>query len=432
MATAAEDRHVLPRNRQVGALLVLLAVLVVDGLDLQILAFAAPAILKEWGVSKAQFSWAIAAAPMGMAVGTFFGGWLGDRLGRRVVIVWSCAFFCLLTFAAPFSNGILLLSVIRFFSGIGFGAVAPNAFMLAVEISPKAQGSKVTGLMAIGTALGGVFGGSLALLVLARFGWQACFFVSSAITAVIFLASLFLIPESPAWKIRRNSPGEKRPAGMPPPAEGSLDGATPRVSNRLFDRAHSRKNVGVILSFFSYAFVSYAFLTWMPTVLQVAGLPPDLAIQCGIAYNACAILASLSAGWLIDSVGTRTTIQAAVGLGVVALGGLLYLVGGAPPDGQIALLSLAASGLVGLSTGITVPAVYLIVSASYDVELRATAAGMGGTAARMGGILVSFSGGSLLAVGQAGPFLFLAVLLAVTLLLGVSAGVINTHVARRA
>jgi AAHS family 4-hydroxybenzoate transporter-like MFS transporter len=416
--------------KMILALLTILAILVVDGLDLQMLAFAAPSMLGEWGVTKAQFGLALAAAPLGMAFGTLLGGTLGDRLGRRVVLLWSCAAFCLLTLVVPLSQNLLLLAVIRFFSGIGFGAVAPNAFMLAMEISPKTMAPRIAGLMAIGTALGGVLGGSLALVVINHAGWQACFYVSSAITGAIFLAALRLLPESPVWlATHRGAEAEPRPGATRHAAPGGT--SVPDLMAKLFAPSETRKNLGVVLSFFSYAFVSYAFLTWMPTVLQAAGFPSTAAIQSGIAYNACAIAASLAAGWIIERTGTRASVFGAVVVAFVALLVMLYVLAQHLTGPSGILLILLSSALVGLSTGLTVPAVYLIVSVSYEVQVRSTAAGLGGTAARVGGILVSLAGGAVLGAGSEGGALFVAVLLGMVVLLAASNLVIQVHVPRR-
>ena len=59
-----------------------LIVLVIEGIDLQSLPLLAPEILREWGLDREEFGLALTAALAGMAIGSFFGGWLGDKWGR--------------------------------------------------------------------------------------------------------------------------------------------------------------------------------------------------------------------------------------------------------------------------------------------------------------------------------------------------------------
>ena len=56
-----------------------LIVLVIEGIDLQSLPLLSPEILKEWGLDREEFGLALTAALAGMAIGSFCGGWLGDR-----------------------------------------------------------------------------------------------------------------------------------------------------------------------------------------------------------------------------------------------------------------------------------------------------------------------------------------------------------------
>src|SRR5437763_17146704 len=54
-----------------------------DGLDIQILSFAVPQIAGEWHLAKSSFAIIFATSLLAVAAGTFVGGQLGDRIGRR-------------------------------------------------------------------------------------------------------------------------------------------------------------------------------------------------------------------------------------------------------------------------------------------------------------------------------------------------------------
>jgi AAHS family 4-hydroxybenzoate transporter-like MFS transporter len=58
-----------------------------DGFDIQILGFAIPSIMREWHVARAAFAPIAALGLAGMALGSPFAGYCGDRFGRRVTLI---------------------------------------------------------------------------------------------------------------------------------------------------------------------------------------------------------------------------------------------------------------------------------------------------------------------------------------------------------
>ena len=67
--------------------------IVVDGFDGQMIGYAIPVIIKEWGVTRAAFSIAVASGLMGMAIGSLSAGVLSDKVGRKPVLIGSIFIF---------------------------------------------------------------------------------------------------------------------------------------------------------------------------------------------------------------------------------------------------------------------------------------------------------------------------------------------------
>src|SRR4051795_7694904 len=63
--------------------------IVADGFDGQLIGFAIPSIIKEWGITRDAFAPAVAAGLLGMAVGSCCAGLFADRFGRRMVVIAS-------------------------------------------------------------------------------------------------------------------------------------------------------------------------------------------------------------------------------------------------------------------------------------------------------------------------------------------------------
>src|SRR5687767_13250435 len=80
------DRQAL-RPSNIFVLVLLLVALLSDGFDLQVLSFAAPGLVKDWGIERASLAPVFSANLVGMMVGALLLGWVGDRFGRKRMIV---------------------------------------------------------------------------------------------------------------------------------------------------------------------------------------------------------------------------------------------------------------------------------------------------------------------------------------------------------
>ncbi len=88
---------------------------VLDGLDIQIVAFVLPSLVREWHLAGSQLTWLIAAGLVGMGVGAGVGGAVGDRRGRKPVLLASVAMFAVFTLAATFATDVTPANDVAFF-----------------------------------------------------------------------------------------------------------------------------------------------------------------------------------------------------------------------------------------------------------------------------------------------------------------------------
>jgi AAHS family 4-hydroxybenzoate transporter-like MFS transporter len=101
--------------------------IVFDGADIQVLSFAVPSLMTEWGLARPAFAPVLAASLVGMMVGGALAGMAGDRLGRKVALIGSVVLFSVFTLAVMAADGLLTLGALRFFAGVGLGGAVPNA-----------------------------------------------------------------------------------------------------------------------------------------------------------------------------------------------------------------------------------------------------------------------------------------------------------------
>ena len=110
--------------------------IVVDGLEVTVVGFLPAALKDDWGIGTAQLAPAMTAGLIGLGIGALAGGPLGDRLGRKKIIVWAIGAFMVTTLLTATSDGVLPFSGLRLLTGIGLGASMPNVAALVSEIVP--------------------------------------------------------------------------------------------------------------------------------------------------------------------------------------------------------------------------------------------------------------------------------------------------------
>src|SRR6202789_4316802 len=87
---------------QLKLLLTCAAVLFLDGFDTQAIGYVAPALAREWGLTKAALGPVFSAGLFGLMIGALLFGPLADRIGRRKIIMFSTLAFGIGSFATAF------------------------------------------------------------------------------------------------------------------------------------------------------------------------------------------------------------------------------------------------------------------------------------------------------------------------------------------
>ncbi len=391
-----------------ATLALVMAALVIDGLDYQLLALVAPVILQEWGIDRGSFGTAMAAALFGMALGAAGGGLLGDRIGRLRALVLAVALFGCATVAASRADGVMSLALLRVIGGIGFGAAGPNAIALVTDWLPEKWRTYAVALLAIGTPAGGMIGALVLPLLLPPLGWRGVFVALGLLAVALAVVLLAVL---------REAPRAERIAGAPQQA--------------LLSRANLRLNAGIGVSFAALIAITYGLNAWMPSFLTAAGFTLEQALRASLVFNACSIAGALAVGWLVRATGSRATMLGSTALTCVALVGFGLTLDHAPATPDLALRvtidALAAS--VGAFASIAVTTLYAMAAILYPPAIRASGIGLGMTMGRVGGIGMSFIGGYLLD-WAGGSALTLFGVLAVCAVIATSAGwLVREHVA---
>lgn len=181
--------------------------LVVDGVDLAIMSGINGALVSD-GASLDQVSWIATATAAGLGAGALAGGWAGDLVGRRPVILLAAAVIALGAFGAALASGILELALWRGLTAFGLGVENVLAYGMLIEILP----ARVRGRWLARLAILATTAAPLALVagyyvLPAPDGWRQLLFGVCALS-VLTLLLRFLLPESPRWLAARGRVGE--------------------------------------------------------------------------------------------------------------------------------------------------------------------------------------------------------------------------------
>jgi AAHS family 4-hydroxybenzoate transporter-like MFS transporter len=432
---ATKIGEVIDRER-LGGLQVLVLVLtslaiIIDGFDIQAIAFAGPVILQEWGLTKAELGPAIAAALIGMAAGAPFGGALGDKIGRRATIIFSALFFGAATIATAFSPNLTALIVLRFVSGLGFGALLPNATALLAEWMPSRYRAPAIGLMIIGVPIGGMIGAAVAQWLIPAYGWRACFIVGGALGVVLAGVLAIGLPESLRFLLRRegSSPavtrllerafGRNKALGEVVPDD---EPRKPRWSE-VMTPEHLRVTVGLSLAFFANLAVTYAFFNWVPTMLTSMGMPLQVALRGALYFNLWGLAGALAGAILINWLGSRVGLLLVLGGAIVVAGTMGYIINTGVPTEASMIIGLSAAGT--LVSGLQA-CLYSLAASAYPTTCRSAGIGVVAGIGRLGSIASAFLGGAILSL-PAGQAVFFVIVAGVLVLAVVGVLVVNRH-----
>lgn len=209
---AAMDRAVThlvtnynPKGKQIGWLMI--ASILVEAWDLYSIAFVLIFIQQIFHPSPLMLGLAAAGTQAGAVVGALLGGWLSDRIGRRIIFLSTMIMFVVLALAQAFVPNLGWLVVIRLVLGIPLGSDISNGFTYIMESMPSGEREVMANRWQFMFAVGE----SAALAVVALFIviglppeliWRVTLGLGAIPAAIIFLLRHDL-PETAIWLVRR-------------------------------------------------------------------------------------------------------------------------------------------------------------------------------------------------------------------------------------
>jgi MFS transporter, AAHS family, 4-hydroxybenzoate transporter len=406
------DEGPFTRFQKVAVLLAALSI-VMDGFDGQLIGFAIPVIIKEWGVSRAAFAPVVAAGLIGMAIGSVCAGLFADRFGRRWAVIGSVLVFGTATSAIGLAPDLFSIASLRFIAGLGIGGALPTSTTTTAEFTPLRHRTLAVTATIVCVPLGGMLAGLFAGAVLPAHGWRALFFIGGAIPLTLSLLLLFGLPESPRFLIRR-------PARWPELSRllARMSRASPTnaaFSDRVEQSVEHRKGIAALLeaglacdtlaiwcAFFMCLLAVYSVFSWLPTMLTAEGLDVAVAASGLTAYNMGGVFGALFCAVAIARFGSRWPLLACCAGG--AASALVLQQFGAKDHTS---LLIAGLGVHGLFVNAVQSTMFALCAYVYPTAVRATGTASALVFGRFGAIVSAFAGAAVITSGGASAYLMM-------------------------
>ncbi len=407
-------------------LAVLCAALCIVALDNTILAVAVPRLGTALEADETELQWITAAYSLVLAALLLPLAGLGDRFGRKGLLLVGLTLFGVASVAAALASTSAQLVVARGLMGVGGAATMPATLAVLGNVFPDHERGRAiavwSGVASIAGGAGPIVGGVL----LEHFWWGSVFLVNVPVIGGVFVAAAILVPTSkdPA------SPAVDLVGSVLWAAAlalvlfalieggeaGGIDGriltmagvgvallavfawwerrsAHPLLSPAVVaDRRMQAGMVAVPVIFFCVFGAQFVLTQWLQ---GVRGLSPFAAGLCFVPNGVLIFSGSL----------LSTRLVAGVGLGRAAATGLVVLAGaltaGAALHAELAPVVVAIA-VAGLGVGLAVPPAVELIMGSVGPEQAGQAAGINETIVETGGALGIAVMGTVLALAVGG------------------------------
>ncbi|MDB5118641.1 MAG: 4-hydroxybenzoate transporter [Mucilaginibacter sp.] len=377
-----------------------------EGFEMQLIGYTAPAMAETMHVSKFTFGWLFAANNFGFMIGALLLSSLGDRIGRKKMIVLGAMLFGIFTLIIGYSSSFNEVLIFRLIAGIGLGGAVPNIIAITAEYAPAHRRATALSTLFVAYTLGSAISGFGASYLLKSHSWQLLFQIGGWSGLALAVLMAWRLPESIRFMAKNkqvdrvngvlrnfdpNFTWDGKTAVTEPPPTGS-------PLTLLFSEGRARTTIALWLAIICSMVSLHLLTSWLPTLIHQFGIATSIAVLIGSMFHVGGSTANLALGRMIDRFGPRVVavtlliaapvvaILGSAADSVVMLGVLVGLTGFFVAGGQNGLNAL--SGLL------------------YPERIRATGSGWAYGVGRIGSVIGPVIGGALISLHLSNNVLF--------------------------
>ena len=365
-----------------------------DGFDVYVAATILGATLHSGFSTLAQNAQFVSVTFLGMMLGSFLTGFLGDRYGRRFTYQANLAIFGLASIASAFAPSMNALILLRGLMGLGLGAEIVAGFSTMTEFVPPQARGKWVGALSAFVVISLPITALASTLLIPHFGWRIMF-VLGGLGALVVWYLRKALPESPRWlesigwneeaeailqRIEREVSAHHAP--LPPPMLAAPAPPFRNVAALLSPALLPRMVVGAVTLIVANTLI-YGFVTWLPTFFVQEGRGIARSFSYSLIMSIGAPVGSAIGALTADTWGRKPTI---VGASLLTI-----LLGGIYPFIKDPVLLPVAGFLLMIPIYVQVTLLFAIyIPELFPTDVRMRAAGICNTFGRGATILTPF------------------------------------------
>lgn len=371
-----------------------------DAMEVILIAFVIPAVIREWSLTSAQAGFIGTAIFLGMLAGAWFWGTITDYVGRKLGFQLTVLVDSIFGFLSALSPSYLWLVVLRALTGFGVGGTLPVDYSIFAEYLPRRERGRYLVLLESFWALGTIVAAGLAWFIVPRFGWRALLAVSAVPGLIIYFIRRY-VPESPRYLLIEGREAEARQVlqqvarenGTPVDIVGRLQVQERREGitvSALWKPPFPRTTLMLWIAWFCISLGYYGTFIWLPNIFVERGFSFLRTYQNVFILALAQLPGYLSAAYLVERWGRKMTLAAYLALSglftylFAVVAGLPFIVGAA------VLMSFFTLGAWGV--------LYAYTPELYPTEIRATGMGAASGMTRIAGAIAPILGGFLLPI----------------------------------
>ena len=378
----------MPLDAYRGRILVIcFLVVLMDGFDTQAIGFVATDVASSLGIPITAFGLVFSAGLLGAMLGAFVLGPLGDRFGRRWMLIGSASTFAAFSLATPHAGDLFSLLHLRFLAGLGLGGAIPNLMALCSEYAPRRIRGLLIGCLWAGFPLGGAISAATGAYLVPRLGWPALFYIGGTVPLLLAVLIAWAVPESLDFLMRRPDGQYKVAAIARRIAPSSqmddifyLD-IEPQHGRLPFRQLFSDGRFASTLLLWIACFMCFVLLIvlvlWTPALLRQAGVGGPQALMIVALNNLGGVAGTTVGGRLVDRFDPNLVLPLLFIVAAFSVGASGYVADFFP------LLKLLVT-LSGFCLGAGASGLLSVAVLIYPSVIRATGVGWAMALGRMG------------------------------------------------
>jgi putative MFS transporter len=357
-----------------------------DGFDVYVAATVLGATLISGFSTLAQNAQFVSVTFLGMMLGSFLTGFLGDRYGRRFTYQANLIIFGLASVAAAFAPSMLVLIVLRGVMGLGLGAELVAGYTAMIEFVPPQVRGRWAGTLCVLVVTSLPISAMASSVIIPSMGWRPMFVLAGlGGLAVWYLRKA--LPESPRWleSIGRTEEAEATMAAierevtlqhgpLPPPILSRPAPPTRTTAALLSPALLPRMIVGAVSLIVANTML-YGFVIWLPTFFVAEGRSIARSFAFSLIMSVGAPIGAAIGAVAGDALGRKRSI---IGASLMTMG-----LGSVYPFIRDPLLLLAVGFLLVVTIYVQVALLFAIyVPELFPTDVRMRAAGICNTLGR--------------------------------------------------